>query len=157
MLNIVTTHEAFLGSQGYMKHWIISKILHDRGGGWLVQFHQNVRRSSISHSRILHVSFFSPFPIHWTYFWVWPPQMALLGFFHVISLLILPVHSYKTWIHRLTGIVRERSHKVGKGGEGRRKKAQKKPLGHDRDLNPQTLSVEPSVLSIRPQRPCTST
>ena len=30
--------------------------------------------------------FLSPFPIHRTYFWVSPPQMALLGFFHANSL-----------------------------------------------------------------------
>ena len=42
---------------------------------------------------------------------------------------------------------------VGKEEEGRRKKAQKKPLRRDQDLNPQTLSPEPSVLSIRPRRP----
>ena len=35
----------------------------------------------------------------------------------------------------------------------KKKKAQKKSLHHDRDLNPQTLSPEPSVLSIRPRRP----
>ena len=52
--------------------------------------------------------FYSPFPIHRTYFWVSPPQMALLGFFHSNSLFASPVHSRKTWIHRPTGIVRER-------------------------------------------------
>ena len=40
---------------------------------------------------------------------------------------------------------------------GRKKEAEekprKKPLCHDWDLNPQTLSPEPSVLSIRPWRP----
>ena len=35
----------------------------------------------------------------------------------------------------------------------KKKKAQKKPLRRDRDLNPQTLAPEPSVLSTRPQRP----
>ena len=35
----------------------------------------------------------------------------------------------------------------------KKKKAQKKPLRHDRDLNPWTLSPEPSMLSIRPRRP----
>ena len=65
-----------------------------------------------------------------------------------------PVHSRKTWIHRPTGIVRERSHMVGKEEEeGRRKKAQKKPLRRDQDLNSWTLSPEPGVLSIRPRRP----
>ena len=52
--------------------------------------------------------------------------MALLGFFHVNSLFCLPVHSHKTWIHRPTGIVRKRSHMVGKEDEGRRKKPRKK-------------------------------
>ena len=37
--------------------------------------------------------------------------------------------------------------------EGRRKKPRKKPLRRDWDLNPWTLSPEPSVLSIRPRRP----
>ena len=37
-----------------------------------------------------------------------------------------------------------------------KKKAQKKPLCRDWDLNPQTLSPEPSVLSIRPRRPAIS-
>ena len=97
--------------------------------------------------------FLSPFPIHRTYFWVSPPQMALQGFFHVKSLFASPVHSRKTWIHRPTGIVRERSHMVGKEEEGRRKSPEKKPLRRDRDLNPLTLSPEPSVLSIRPRRP----
>ena len=32
-------------------------------------------------------------------------------------------------------------------------KAQKKPLHRDWDLNPRTLSPEPSVLSVRPRRP----
>ena len=32
----------------------------------------------------------------------------------------------------------------------KKKKAQKKPLRHDRDLNPRNLSPEPSMLSIRP-------
>ena len=41
----------------------------------------------------------------------------------------------------------------GKKKEGRRKKPRKKPLHHDWDLNPRTLSPEPSVLSIRPRRP----
>ena len=48
---------------------------------------------------------------------------------------------------------REKSH----GGERRRRKeiekAQKKPLRRDQDLNPQTQSPLPSVLSIRPQCP----
>ena len=35
----------------------------------------------------------------------------------------------------------------------KKKKAQKKPLRHDRDLNPRTLSPEPSALSTRPQCP----
>ena len=35
----------------------------------------------------------------------------------------------------------------------KKKKAQKKPLRRDQDLKPQTLSPEPSVLSIRPRRP----
>ena len=39
--------------------------------------------------------FNSHFPIHRTYFWVLPPQMALLGFFHVNSLFASPVHSRK--------------------------------------------------------------
>ena len=38
--------------------------------------------------------------------------------------------------------------------EGRRKKSpEKKPLRRDWDLNPRTLSPEPSVLSIRPWHP----
>ena len=50
--------------------------------------------------------------------------------------------------------MREKSHMVGKEEEeGRRKKAQKKPLCRDRDLNPQTLSLEPRMLSIRPWLP----
>ena len=97
-------------------------------------------------------NFFSPFPIHRTYFWVSPSQMALLGFFHFNSVFASSIHSRKTWIHRPTGIVRERSHMVGKEEEGRRKKPGKKPLRRDRDLNPWTLSPEPSVLSIRPRR-----
>ena len=35
-------------------------------------------------------------------------------------------------------------------------KSPEKPLRPDRDLNPQTLSPEPSVLSIRPRRPAGS-
>ena len=42
---------------------------------------------------------------------------------------------------------------VGKEEEGRRKKPRKKPLRRDQDLNPRTLSPEPSVLSIRPRPP----
>ena len=43
---------------------------------------------------------------------------------------------------------------VGKEEEGRRKKAPKKnPLRRDWDLNPRTLSPEPSELSVRPRRP----
>jgi len=38
----------------------------------------------------------NPFPIHRTYFCVSPPQMALLGFFHVNSLFASPVQSCKT-------------------------------------------------------------
>ena len=41
----------------------------------------------------------------------------------------------------------------GKEKEIRRKKPRKKPLRRDRDLNPRTLSPEPSVLSTRPRRP----
>ena len=108
---------------------------------------------SVGLQQLKEESFFSPFPIHRTYFWVSPPQMALLGFFHVNSLFASPVHSRNTWIHRPTGIVRERSHMVGKEEEGRRKKPRKKTLRHNRDLNPRSLSPEPSMLSIRPRRP----
>ena len=37
--------------------------------------------------------------------------------------------------------------------EVRRKKKKKKPLCHDQDLNPRTLSLELSVLSVRPRCP----
>ena len=48
--------------------------------------------------------------------------------------------------------VRERE----RGKKKEEEKAQKKPLRHDRDSNPQTMSPEPSVLSIRPWRPAPS-
>ena len=51
---------------------------------------------------------------------------------------IIPVH------------VRERERGEKKEEE---EESPEKPLHHDQDLNPQTLSREPSVLSIRPQRP----
>ena len=38
-------------------------------------------------------------------------------------------------------------------GRRKKKKAHKKLLRRDQDLNPRTLSPEPSVLSIRPWRP----
>ena len=41
----------------------------------------------------------------------------------------------------------------GKKKEEEEEKAQKKPLRRDWDLNPRTLSPEPSVLSIMPRRP----
>ena len=41
----------------------------------------------------------------------------------------------------------------GKKNEEEEKKPRIKPLCLDRDLNPQTLSPEPSMLSIRPRHP----
>ena len=72
----------------------------------------------------------------------------------MLILFLPPPHTVvKTWIHRPTGIVRERSHMVGKEEERKRKKPRKKPLRRDRDLNPRTLSPEPSMLTIRPRHP----
>ena len=41
----------------------------------------------------------------------------------------------------------------GKKKEEEEKSPEKKTLRRDRDLNPQTLPPEPSMLSIRPRRP----
>ena len=87
-------------------------------------------------------------PIHRSYFCVCRTDgAARIYFFLSLSLpervtlwsRIIPVH------------VREREREVRR--KRKKKKAQKKPLRRDRDLNPQTLSPEPSVLSIRPRRP----
>ena len=43
----------------------------------------------------------------------------------MLILFLPPPYSRKTWIHWPTGIVRERSHMVGKEEEGRRKKPRK--------------------------------
>ena len=43
--------------------------------------------------------------------------------------------------------------RVFKKKEEEEKKPRKKPLHRDRDLNPRTLSPDPSVLSVRPRRP----
>ena len=71
--------------------------------------------------------------------------MALLGFIFS-TLLSLP--------ERVT--LRSRiipMHVRGKKKEEEEERSPEKPLRIDRDLNPRTLSPEPSMLSIRPRRP----
>ena len=88
------------------------------------------------------------FSTHHTYFCVRPTDgAARIYFFLSLSLpervtlwlRIIPVH-------------------IGDRGKKREeeKKPRKKPLHHDWDLNPRTLSPEQSVLSIRPRHPAQS-
>ena len=111
----------------------------------------------VTFSRLLwNKVYFSPFPIHRTYFWVSPPQMALLGFFHVNSLFASPVHSRKPEFTGQQALWEREVTWWGKKKKEEEKSPEKKTLHRDRDLNPRTLSPEPSVLSIRPRRPASS-
>ena len=76
-------------------------------------------------------------------------QMALLGF--IFPLFISP-ERVTLWSRIIPVHVRERERERGKKKE-EEKKPRKKTLRHDRDLNPGTLSPEPSILSVRPQCP----
>ena len=80
-------------------------------------------------------------------------QMALLGFIFS-SLFISPgmCHLMVEDYSRACQREREREREVRRKKK-RKKKPRKKPLRRDWDLNPRTLSPEPSVLSIRPRRP----
>ena len=75
-------------------------------------------------------------------------QMALLGFIFFLSL-SLP-ECVTLWSRIIPMHVRERERGKKKEEE---KSPRKKPLRRDRDLNPQTLSPEPSVPSIGPRHP----
>ena len=86
------------------------------------------------------------FPKHCTYFCVRCTDGAARIYFS--SLLSLPERV--TLLSRIIPVhVREREVRRKK----KKKKAQKKTLGRDWDLNPQTLSPEPIMLSVRPRRP----
>ena len=75
-------------------------------------------------------------------------QMALLGF--IFPLFISPGTCHLMVEDYSRACQREVRRKKEK------KKAQKKPVRRDRDLNPWTLTPEPSVLSVRPRHPATS-
>ena len=89
----------------------------------------------------------SPFFPYITLISAFTAQTALLGFIFS-SLLSLP--ECVTLRSRIIPVhVREREVRR----KNKKKKAQKKTLRRDQDLNPQTLSPVPTMLSVRPQRP----
>ena len=92
----------------------------------------------------LHFNFF---PIHRTYFCVrLTDSTARIYYF---PLFISP-RTYHLMVEDYSRAC-QRDREVRR--KKKKKKAQKKTLRRDRDLNPRTLSPEPSMLSIRPQRP----
>ena len=80
---------------------------------------------------------------------VFATQMALLGF-------IFPLYLSRNVSPYGRGLFPCMSERERKGESKKKKKAQKKPLRCDRDLNPWTQSPEPSMLSIRPRHPAQS-
>ena len=86
-------------------------------------------------------------PIHCSYFFCVRRTDGAARFIFFFSLSLS--ERVTLWSRIIPVHVRER----GKEKERRRKKPRKKPLCRGRDSNPQTLSPEPSMLSIRPLRP----
>ena len=84
------------------------------------------------------------FPIHCTYFCVRHTDGTARILLISPATCHLMVKDYSRPCQRERGKKKERR---------RRKKAQKKALCCEQDLNPQTLSPQPSVLSVRPRLP----